>query len=279
MSERLFAAVLSCWLLLCPCLETATSAKQTVQDEKSLALVLSPNAPDLEKFAANELKEYLEKLYGLQARVVASLEAADQRFVVLGSPATNPAVEAVLSSAPWPEVSDQGIVLKRLSKQGRTILVIGGGSPAATLWAVYDFVQLCGVRFLLEKDVLPEKPAPFPPPTLDLVQEPELRFRSYRGINDLATSLVFYGMEDYRHLIDQLAKLKFNVLYVQTYPSQPFVHYEFRGQREDHRGSALRLEATDPCPDHRPEALQGNERAHQSRLRRRPELSGESSYS
>ena len=232
MSERLFAAVLSCWLLLCPCLEAATSAKQTVQDEKSLALVLSPNAPDLEKFAANELKEYLEKLYGIQARVVASLEAADQLFVVLGSPATNPAIEAVLSSAPWPEVSDQGIVLKRLSKQGRTILVIGGGSPAATLWAVYDFVQLCGVRFLLEKDVLPEKPAPFPPPTLDLVQEPELRFRSYRGINDLATSLVFYGMEDYRHLIDQLAKLKFNVLYVQTYPSQPFVHYEFRGQRK-----------------------------------------------
>ena len=100
MSERLFAAVLSCWLLLCPCLEAATSAKQAVQDEKSLALVLSPNAPDLEKFAANELKEYLEKLYGIQARVVASLEAADQLFVVLGSPATNPAVEAVLSQRP-----------------------------------------------------------------------------------------------------------------------------------------------------------------------------------
>jgi hypothetical protein len=103
MSKRLFAAVLSCWLLLCPCLEAATSAKQTVQDEKSLALVLSPNALDLEKFAASELKRYLEKLYGIQVRVVASLEATDELLIVLGSPATNPAVEAVLSSAPWPD--------------------------------------------------------------------------------------------------------------------------------------------------------------------------------
>jgi hypothetical protein len=28
-------------------------------------------------------------------------------------------------------------------------------------------------------------------------------------------------MKDYRHLIDQLAKLKFNVLYAQIYPHQP----------------------------------------------------------
>ncbi len=229
MSNRLFAAVLSCLLFPCPSLEASIEA-QSALDGKSLALVLSPKAPDLEKFAASELKRYLDDLYGIQARIVASLGPVEEISIVLGSPATNPAVEAVLSSAPWPEVSDQGIVLKRVGRQGRPILLIGGGSPAATLWAVYDFVQLCGVRFLLEKDVLPEKPSPFPPSTLDLVHEPELRFRSYRGINDLATSLVFYGMEDYRHLIDQLAKLKFNVLYVQTYPSQPFVHYEFRGQ-------------------------------------------------
>ena len=42
--------------------------------------------------------------------------------------------------------------------EGRDCLIIGGGSPQATLWAVYEFVERAGVRFLLEKDVLPEQP-------------------------------------------------------------------------------------------------------------------------
>lgn len=192
-------------------------------------IVVGPSAPELELYAAGQLRSYLVRLYGGEPSL-ARTPRPSSIHILVGSPSSNPAVARALPT--WPKLSDQGIVLKSASLDGTPAIVLGGGSPAATLWAVYEFLERLGVRFLLEKDVLPEKPAVFPPANLDVIREPQLRFRSYRGVNDLATSLVFYGLKDYRHLIDQLAKLKFNVFYVQTYPFQPFVDYQFRGQKK-----------------------------------------------
>ncbi len=194
------------------------------------SIVLGPEAPRLEGFAANELRRYLRELYGIQADLTRTLSAGSTLHVILGNPETNPAFKRISDRFTWPQVSDQGIVLQRVIAGDQDMLILGGGSPSASLWAVYEWVQRAGVRFLLEKDVFPEVPEPFPPRQLDVVQEPRFQFRSYRAINNLATSLIFYGMKDYRHLIDQLAKMKFNVLYVQIYPHQPFVHYQMRDQ-------------------------------------------------
>lgn len=198
---------------------------------KRYAVIVGRSAGPLELHAASELRKYLRSLYGLDAPLENSIDPGYDGYLIVGDPSSNPATGAALKGF-WPKLSDQGIVLKRVNLQGKPGLVLGGGSPVATLWAVYDFVQRAGVQFLLENDVLPAHPAPFFPERLDIVEEPQLRFRSYRGINDLPTSLVFYGVEDYHHLIDQLAKMKFNVFYVNIYPFQPFVDYEFRGQNK-----------------------------------------------
>ena len=210
--------------------ETGAEATSTRDEPIRCSIVLGPEAPDLEVFAAHELSRYLRELYGIQPELVRALGTGSRFSILLGNPQTNPALQRISGHHTWPRVSDQGIVLKRVSGADREMLILGGGSPAATLWAVYELVERSGVRFLLEKDVFPEVAEPFPPRQLDLVREPRFRFRSYRAINNLATSLIFYGMKDYRHLIDQLAKMKFNVLYVQIYPHQPFVHYQMRDQ-------------------------------------------------
>lgn len=194
-------------------------------------IVVGEHAPDLELYAATELRKYLYEIYGIDAPLSRSVRPEAGLPLLVGSPATNSAISHMAGPKVWPKVTDQGLVLKRLQSPLPAQL-IGGGSAAATLRAVYELLERLGMCFLLEKDILPARPALFPPAELNIVMEPELRFRSYRGVNDLATSLVFYGMEDYRRLIDQLAKLKFNVFYVQIYPYQPFVHYEFRGQKK-----------------------------------------------
>ena len=88
------------------------------------------------------------------------------------------------------------------------MLTVGGGSPPATLWAVYDLVERWGVRYLLHEDVLPA-PAKFKMPAFDLKQEPILRVRQWRVINEHAMGPVSWGIADYRPVLDQLAKLKF----------------------------------------------------------------------
>ena len=254
--------------------ETGSQATSTRDEPIRCSIVLGPEAPELEVFAAHELGRYLRELYGIQPELVRALGTGSRLSILLGSPQTNPAFQRISGHHTWPRVSDQGIVLKRVSGADREMLILGGGSPAATLWAVYELVERSGVRFLLEKDVFPEVAEPFPPRQLDLVREPRFRFRSYRAINNLATSLIFYGMKDYRHLIDQLAKMKFNVLYVQIYPHQPFVHYQMRGPTQGHRGSALRLEGPDPCRNHWQGAVRGAKPTGEPGTGRRRHLPG-----
>src|SRR5207247_2713062 len=98
-------------------------------------------------------------------------------------------------------VSGQGIVLKRTTVDGKPALVIGGGSPAATLWAVYELVERWGVRYLLHGDVLPEKPGPFGLPEADVILEPNLIVRQWRAVNDFACGPESWGRAEYRRVL------------------------------------------------------------------------------
>ena len=145
------------------------------------SIIIKPDAPSLEKFAAGELRRYLYDLYGIQASLNHSILPDAELYLIVGSPSTNSVVPMVLGKNAWPRVSDQGFVLKKSKVTGKTALALGGGSPEATLWAVYDFVERAGVRFLLEKDLLPEKALPFPPAEPNVVKEPDFRFRSFEN--------------------------------------------------------------------------------------------------
>lgn len=198
-----------------------------------VGIQIGPNAPDLERCAADELASYLDKLFHVRTKpAVAPPDFAD-RVLLVGTPQTNPAVAKALGKKGWPPVSDQGIVLKRVELDGKQALVIGGGSPVATLWAVYELVERWGVRYLLHGDLLPEKPRPFRLPKATVVLEPNLKIRQWRVVNDFACGPESWGIADYRPILDQLAKLKFNRILVNLWPYQPFLHLEVRGIKKE----------------------------------------------
>lgn len=186
-------------------------------------IVVGPNADALERYAADQLSSYVERLFGIQAKPV-SEPPADGVSLLVGSPASNPAIAAAVG-AKWPKLSDQGIVLMR----AKSALVVGGNTPRATLWAVSELAERWGVTFLLHGDVLPEKRAAFRLPEEDIVREPVLRVRQWRMVNDFACGPEGWGAADYHPVIDQLAKLRFNRLYVRIEPHHPFLDLKFRG--------------------------------------------------
>ena len=104
------------------------------------------------------------------------------------------------------EITDQGLVLKRTRWEGTPALVVGGGSPRATLWAVYELVERWGVRYLTDRDALPQERREFQVPDLDVLMEPVFRIRAHPTLQDFAPSGEAWGMADFRVLIDQLAK-------------------------------------------------------------------------
>jgi hypothetical protein len=192
-------------------------------------VVIGGDAPALERFAASELCDYLAKLYRVDAFPDRHLSSSPSAIFLIGNPETNALVRQVSEAKPFPKVSDQGIVLRRTVLDGRPALIVGGGSPRATLWAVYELVERWGVRYMADRDILPEHMAPFEVPDLDVVMEPVFRIRAHPSIQDYASSGESWGMADFRPLIAQLAKMKFSRLNIFAFGYQPFLDWQYGG--------------------------------------------------
>lgn len=191
-------------------------------------VVVGDTAPELERFAASELCNYLAKLYSIRAYPARTLSTSSEMIFLVGNPETNAAVKQAAEGRAFPKLTDQGIVLRRTEVQGRPALIVAGGSQQATLWAVYELVERWGVRYLMDRDVFPE-PSEFKVPDLDVVMEPVFRVRAHPSIQDYAPSGESWGMADFRPLIDQLAKMKFNRLNVLSFGYQPYLDWQLNG--------------------------------------------------
>jgi hypothetical protein len=199
-------------------------AKPSVRAE----VIIGGNAPDLERFAADELCDYLGKLFDIRAYPSRKSSGSADIVFLIGSPATNDAVKQATQHKIFPKVSDQGIVLRRTEFTGRPALVVGGGSPRATLWAVYELVERWGVRYLADRDALPAQSSLFKVPDLDVVMEPTFRVRAHPSIQDYASSGESWGMADFRPLISQLAKMKFSRLNIYAFGYQPYLDWQYK---------------------------------------------------
>ncbi len=197
-----------------------------------VAVIINENAPELERFAAEQLCDYLEKLFGIQTRPMSSMSEEAGTLFLIGSLDTETAVQGTTEENQSPSISEQGFILRRVQCQGCPSLMVRGGSPRATLWAVYELVEHWGVRYLLHGDVLPPL-GKFYLPDVDIVMEPTLSIRQWRVINDFACGPEAWGMGDYRLVLDQLVKLKFNRILLSVWPWQPFLHYEAKGVKRE----------------------------------------------
>ncbi len=194
-------------------------------DDRVIIIGVDPEAGVLERFAADELKSYLAKLFGVAARIVsASEEKADARFIV----GLSGQAHVERAAGRMPALSDQGHALRRAS--GDT-MILAGGSPAALCWAVYELVERYGARYLMHGDLLPPDPGPFHLPDVDAVLEPIQRTRMMCLTRDNAIGSQFWSLDDHKGLMCQLFKLKFNAACLAYAASCPKVVYEVGGIR------------------------------------------------
>lgn len=216
------------------CAASLLAGPKEVADGPIVDIVIGVQADRLEKFAAEELAAQLFKLYRANVTIRSEIPAQAEHVILVGTRDSHAALRR-LTPKDWPKLSDQGQVLKSIetpNNKARRTLVVGGGSPVATLWAVYELGHRLGIRYLLSGDVYPAEPRPFGLGAFDLVLEPKLRLRTWRTINDFAIGPESWGLEEQQRVLKQLAKLKFNRVMLSVYAWQPFVDFEFQGVKK-----------------------------------------------
>ena len=219
----------------------------------TVSIVVGSKATALEKDAADELAVQWKRLFGVNIQRAATYDkipATSRLAVLIGSRDSNPAATGRIAGFKWPKLSDQGLLIHEIPTQAPPrVLVVGGGSPAATFWAVCELGHRLGVRYTFRQDFFPPQ-RPFQLPRFNVVEEPELKTRTWRTINDFAIGPESWGLAEHKSFIRQLAKMKFNRILISVYAWQPFVDYTFRGVRRQTAlhwfGEVLRVDGDTP---------------------------------
>ena len=97
---------------------------------QQLQIVCRDRSDPLVRHAATELQRYARLLFGIHPALV---DQPDAPCIQLGP------------GDGVPELQDQDYVLRRTTRGGLDTLICAGGSPRATLWAVYELVEQWGV--------------------------------------------------------------------------------------------------------------------------------------
>jgi hypothetical protein len=97
-------------------------------------------------------------------------------------------------------------------------LAIIGGDDVGTLYGVYRFAEILGVRFYLHGDVVPEPRIPLVLPAVEETGRPLFAVRGIQPFHDFAAGPDWWNTDDYLGIVGQLPKLRMNFLGLHTYP-------------------------------------------------------------
>lgn len=137
------------------------------------AVVYGNNATECEKFAAEQMQSYLEKITGVKVPVL--MERAllsNKNFISVGQ---TELLEESNVTVDYNGLNGDGFVLKTVDND----LYITGANDRGTLYGVYDFLEkICGVRFLdINYEHVPTA-STVPLYEMDVVEVPTFKYRA-----------------------------------------------------------------------------------------------------
>jgi hypothetical protein len=158
-------------LVVVLCASLGLSAVTISQDGQAKAvIVIAPDAPEPEQYAAKELAEFLGKITGATFES-AGQEKKDASCIFVGPAAAKWASEQISTDG----LGAEGIIIKTVGDD----LVLAGGQPRGTLYAVYSFLEdQLGVRWWSSTEsTVPSKPT-VTVDSLNVRYVPPLEYRS-----------------------------------------------------------------------------------------------------
>ena len=235
----LLSRLTSIHLLICATIAVPAAASSAQEPmlakggQAQAVIVIAPDASEFARWLAGELAGHLRKLSGAELPIVtADKLPAGKPLVVLGGPQANPLAAAADQKqlARFAGLKPDGFVLKRIELDGVPVLLAGGNDEAATMYAAYELLERLGIVFQLTNDIIPQRKPDLAMPALDVRIEPALK---HRGMHCCHGIRFYMGLEDFRREIDQLAKLKMNVLQFYWGMGGPWAEFSYGGKKAE----------------------------------------------
>jgi hypothetical protein len=180
------------------------------------AIYTGANSSYLENYAAQELQRYIYQITGsfLPVKRAAANIRADG--FIIGCHQSNTIVTNSFTVHELKECDEEGY---RLTKKGNTVY-IGALTPKGSLYGVYGLLEdYYDVGFYLGGDILPQKKSFFLPAVNEL-KKPSVAIRGFLPWTNFPQSATVYSWTDWKFIIDQAAKMRFNFIHIHNYNGQ-----------------------------------------------------------
>lgn len=152
--------------------------------DSRFSIVVPDDAIPAELTAARELRDHLRTVTGARFAIwPESKAAASTNQILVGAGKT---VRKLLPGQNWSALGSEGIVIKTLPDK----LILAGGRPRGTLYAVYTFLEdTVGVRWWTSSESTIPKLDTLRVPDLDIAYAPKLRYREAFNYDPLKNAL------------------------------------------------------------------------------------------
>jgi hypothetical protein len=195
------------------------------------SLVVGRDSPPFYRWVAGELQRYLQDLSGAELPVMHHDEVpVGKALILVGGPAANPLSAAAQEKGlvSFAGLEQDGFILQSGVLGGAPIVLAGGSDEASTMYAAYELLERLEAVFQLTGDIIPRRAPDLKLPALSVRMEPALR---YRGLHMRHFVMPWMGLDDFRRMIDQMAKLKYNYLEFYWYVGGPWIEYSHQGEK------------------------------------------------
>jgi hypothetical protein len=183
----------------------------------------------MENYAAKELCRYVNSLSGeLPHTINVSINGntSKESGYILGRAGHNLLIDHLIKAGqlnlkagnPGP----QGYVLKKLNLDGHEVIVIAANDETGVLYGVYGFLEEhLGISFSFDGDVLPGKKSVAELlPDVDEAKTPAVEVRGLLPWTNFPQSATSYSWEDWKYILDQMAKMRMNFLHIHNYSGE-----------------------------------------------------------
>jgi hypothetical protein len=211
--------------------QTTTPAVISTKGEPQAEILIGTKVAPLYDWLANELQRYVRLLSGAELPIVrAPHQTRMPTRILIGGPDVNDTTARAQQSKliDFAQLKADGFQLNTVPLDSQPTVIVGGNSEAATMYAVYDLLERLGIVFQVTGDLIPERRADLIVPQLSVIANPAVK---YRGLHIRPIVMPWMGMEGYRLLLDQLAKLKCNYLEFYWYIGAPWTQYSANGEQ------------------------------------------------
>ncbi len=166
-----------------------------------------------ETHARLEFQKYANLLVGkpveIQPEGVCTVEGIAANFAIGPSPLIDTLKAEGKLRVPN-DLGDEGFLIQSVEHGGRSYVVILGGTPRATLYGVYRYLeQFCRVGFFCDGDQIPRLTS-LPASGIEIIERPRWPMRQY--MMDCEYTSYWWNWDEWKAEVDWAARHRFNVL-------------------------------------------------------------------